>query len=381
MRVLYFSRSYTVHDRRFLQELAASPHEIWYLRLEDDRNQYELRPVPEGIHMLDPLSAGTPVSTPERWIPLVPRLKAVIERVKPDLVHAGPIQSCAFLVALAEFHPFLAMSWGSDLLVDAQRGEFWMWMTGYTLRHADMLFSDCAEVSEAARTIGGLKPGRIVQFPWGVDLDSFKPGPDTLGFHRRAGWSDSVIVISTRSWEPQYGILHLLEGFRGAQRKLASLRLVLLGTGSQGEEVERFVQKNGLDECTYLAGAVPSGKLPEYFRAADVYASSAYSDGSSISLLEAMATGLPALVTNRASNREWISGRDQGVLVPFGDSAAIASGLLDLAGLSADRRRKIGLRNRAVAEERANWTVNVARLLHAYQSLACAPRDEPDSPS
>jgi glycosyltransferase involved in cell wall biosynthesis len=373
VRVLYFSRSYTTHDRRFLVELAASPHEIWYLRLEDDRPgyqpRYEPRSVPDGVHALDPLGGGELISSPEQWIPLVPRLEAVLDRVKPDLVHAGPIQSCAFLAALTGFHPLLAMSWGSDILVDAQRDEFWAWMTRYALRRADMLASDCTEVSDAARRIGGLGPDRIVQFPWGVDVDSFRPGPDTLGLRLRPGWQNSTIVICTRSWEPHYGVMHLLEGFRVAQAKLPGLRLALLGDGAQRPAVERFLRENSLEEFVFVAGAVPAERLPEYFRSADVYASCAYSDGSSISLLEAMATGLPVLATGRASNREWIGGNDQGLLVPFGDRPAIAAALLELTGLSADRRREIAALNRAVIEERANWKHNVAKLLAAYQSL------------
>src|ERR1035437_7069360 len=91
MRVLYFSRSYTSHDRRFLVELAASPHEIWYLRLEgEDSTKYELRPVPEGVRELSPLGGG-PLAGPEHWIRLAPRLEAVLAEVRPDLVHAGPI--------------------------------------------------------------------------------------------------------------------------------------------------------------------------------------------------------------------------------------------------------------------------------------------------
>jgi L-malate glycosyltransferase len=369
MRVLYFSRSYTTHDRRFLAALADSPHEIWYLRLEDDTAHYESRPVPDGIRELDPLAGVRRATLPEQWIPLVPRLETVLGRVKPDLVHAGPLQSCTLLAALSGFHPLLAMSWGSDVLVDAQRDDFWEWMTRYSLRHSDMLISDCAEVSGAARRIGRQEACQIVQFPWGVDIASYHPGPDTLSLRGKVGWRDSTLVIGTRTWEPGYGVMHLLAGFRLAYARLPRLRLVLLGTGSQRAEVERFVAENGLRDAVDLAGAVPAERLPEYFRAADVYASCAYSDGSSLSLLEAMATGLPVLATDRPSNREWIGGPDQGLLAPFGDVSAIAAALMELAELPVDRRREIEARNRAVVEERANWKLNAARLLDTYQKL------------
>lgn len=167
MRILYFSRSYTPHDRRFLAALASSPHEVWYLRLENEVTQYERRAVPDDIRELVPLGGGERLVSPEQWFRLAPQLESVLDQMRPDLVHGGSIQTGAFLTALVGFHPLLAMSWGSDILVDSRRDEFWKWMTRYTLRRADMLLTDCTEVSEAAIQLSGLDAGRVVQFPWG----------------------------------------------------------------------------------------------------------------------------------------------------------------------------------------------------------------------
>ena len=359
MRILYFSRAYTPHDRRFLAALAASPHEIYYLRLEDDRVRYEIRPPPEGIRELSPLGGGPPLLLPENWLPLAPKLKALLDQLQPDLVHAGPIQSCALLVALAGFHPLLAMSWGSDLLVDADRGPFWSWMTCHALAHADLLVTDCAEVSFKARRLAGLPPDRIVQFPWGVDLAQFPSARHPAG----------KVAISLRSWEPNYGILHLLEGFRLAHNDDPELRLWLLGDGSLRPEVERFLACHRLNDAVELAGAVSPGDMPEHLASADIYVSCAASDGASISLLEAMATGLPAIVTDRPSNREWVEDGVHGRLVPFGNARAIAHALCEMSALSPDQRREMACRNRAVVEQRADWQRNVRKLLAAYRRL------------
>jgi len=367
MRILYFSRSYTTHDRRFLTELAASPHEIWYLRLENDTIRYEVQAVPEGVRELSPLGGGERVSVPELWIRLVPRLEVVLDQVQPDLVHAGPVQSCAFLTALTGFHPLLAMSWGSDLLVDAGRDDFWAWMTRYALHRADILATDCTEVSDAAYRIASVEGNRIVQFPWGVDTQVFRQGTDMLRLRSRPGWENSVIVISTRSWEPNFGVLQLLNGFQLAHSRDPRLRLVLMGDGSQRLEVDRLILNCDIAEDVWRPGTVEHEKLPEYFRAADIYASFTYSDGSSVSLLEAMATGLPVIATDRASNREWIADGSNGRLVPFGNAQAMAAALLDLASMTPDSRRVINARNRTVIEQRADWKLNVGRLFEAYE--------------
>jgi glycosyltransferase involved in cell wall biosynthesis len=370
MRILYFSRAYTAHDRRFLAALAASPHDTWYLRLQDDALTYETLPVPSGVRMMEPLAGGEAISAPEQYLRLVHRFEAALDQARPDLVHAGPVQSCALIAALAGFRPLLAMSWGSDLLVDAERDAVWNWATRFALGHADMLATDCDEVSQAAQRITRFAGENIVQFPWGVDIATFRPGMDTLGLRRKLGWEECVVAISTRSWEPIYGVLPLLESFGMAHHRDPRLRLVLAGAGSLRPEVERFIFTSGLDGTVWLPGAVPHDQLPDYFRAADLYASFAASDGSSVSLLEAMATGLPAIVTDRASNREWIASPSNGLLAPFGDTRAMAAAFVEIANLTENRRREIAESNRAIAESRANWGRNVSKLLAAYDLLA-----------
>jgi glycosyltransferase involved in cell wall biosynthesis len=374
MRILYISRSYTPHDRRFLEALARPEHEVWCVRLESGGVSYEPRPVPPGVRELAPLSqCQAPLGTADEWIRLAPRLEAVLAQVRPDVVQAGPIQQCAFLVALVGFDRLLAVSWGSDLLVDADRDEFWTWMTRYALRRSALLVTDCDAVSRKARQLTGLAEDRIVQFPWGVDLTSFHPGRDELAL-RPAEWENCVTVISTRSWEPSYGVLHLLEGFRRASSVNPRLRLLLLGDGTERERVRRFIDDNRLGSVVCTMGAIAHERLPAWFRAADVYASCAYNDGSSLSLLEAMATGLPVLATSCDSNREWIAGPENGCLAPFAEPGAIASALIELAAMGPAERAAIGRANRLVVEQRADWRRNAQKLLEACERLAGSER-------
>jgi hypothetical protein len=128
MRILYFSRDYTTHDRRFLAKISQH-HEVFFLRLEDDGIAHEKRLVPDGVNVVPWFASGVRFTTPESRLRLMPEYQDVIEQIRPDLIHAGPVQSCGFMTALSGFHPFLLTSWGSDILVDADRDAFWRWMT------------------------------------------------------------------------------------------------------------------------------------------------------------------------------------------------------------------------------------------------------------
>src|SRR6266571_780463 len=97
MRILYFSRDYTTHDRRFLLKMAESRHEIWFLRLEDDGIPYEQRAVPAGVRVVNWRHENPRASTSEELIRLMPEFELILKQVDPALVHAGPVQSCGFM--------------------------------------------------------------------------------------------------------------------------------------------------------------------------------------------------------------------------------------------------------------------------------------------
>lgn len=368
MRILYFSRDYTTHDRRFLAKISER-HEVFFLRLEDDGVAYEERPVPDGVRVV-PWAAGRGRSTtPESWLRLLPAYQEVIERVLPNLIHAGPVQSCGFMTALAGFHPFLAMSWGSDVLVDSRRDALWQWITQYTLAQCDLLACDCEAVAAEARLLSRNPLLPTVQFPWGIDLARFAPGPAKMPKTIRPGWQDAVVVISNRSWSHGYGVETLLEAFALAHDADPRLRLILAGGGPLAPVVRGWMEARGLSAAVDLPGNISNEQLPNYLRAANVYASCASSDGSSISLLEAMATGLPVVVTDLPSNREWVIQPENGWLCPDGRAQAFANALVEAAQLDNVDRCRISSNNRSVAEQRANWNLNSVKLFHAYNAL------------
>jgi glycosyltransferase involved in cell wall biosynthesis len=379
MRILYFSRSYTAHDYRFLSALGDSCHETYFIYLEDDPVVQETRTLPPAVKPLDWANKSRPQSLLEDPTRAIEEFAAILDAIRPDLVHAGPIPTCGYIAAMAKAHPLMLMSWGSDLLVDADRNHSLHDRTCFALNHSEMLVADCNEVADKAQKLTGYAADRIVQFPWGVDLDVFRPGSEDAGLRRLFG-EDSFVLLSTRGWEKSYGILHLLGGFLEAHKVDPRLRLFLLGGGSLRPEIETFVKENGLADAVRMPGQIPAWKLPEYFRAADLYVSCAFSDGSSISLLEAMASGLPVIATDRASNREWIEEGAGGLLVQFGNSAAVRDAILRISSMSKEQREDWGDWNLAIARERADWKKNFQKLLAGYERIRAITGAENESP-
>jgi glycosyltransferase involved in cell wall biosynthesis len=364
MRLLYFTRDYTPHDHRFLASLAKTENEVYSLRLERQSLQREDRPLPPEVRQV--IWRGG--QAPFRWKDapgLVFDLKRVLKEVRPDMVHAGPIPSVAFLAALTRFQPLVSMSWGSDLLRDIDLSRAQKKRAIFALRRTSILLGDCQAVKDKAASLG-FPPERVRLFPWGVDLDQFYPGQDG-GFRARRGWEEAFVLLSTRSWEAVYGVDVLVKAFARARETSPELRLILLGSGSQTGLIRKIILDHGLEEDVFLGGQVKYADLPGYYRSADLYLSASHSDGSSVSLMEALACGRPALVSEIPGNQEWITPGQEGWLFPDGDVEAMAQGILH-ALHERDQLAEKGAAARRLAESRADWRKNFSILLEAYRS-------------
>lgn len=363
MRVLYFTRDYTPHDHRFLSALAQTEHSIYTLRLERRNRQLEDRPLPPQVEQVA-WRGGQSEARWQDYPALALALRQVIAKVKPDVIHAGPVPNVAFLAALSGFKPLVSMSWGSDLLLDIERDAWQKRAACFALSRTTVLFGDCQAVKNKAVSLG-FPAERVVLFPWGVDLTKFSPAG---GSHRRErlGWQDDFVLLSLRTWEPLYGVDLLLRAFCRAAQELPELRLLLLGNGSQAGQIHQRVQAHGLVDRVYFGGQVKNDDLPELYRAADLYLSASHSDGSSVSLMEALACGLPCLVSDIPGNREWIEGQEAGWLFKDDDEDALVAGIRRAAAERQAQARR-GAAARRLAEERADWQKNFSRLLEGYQ--------------
>jgi glycosyltransferase involved in cell wall biosynthesis len=368
MRLLYFTDNNSVHNRRFLKKLASSGHEVFYLSLAGTPAEGW---APREVQIVSATKSFARNTPPKAFESFVPEFGSIVKELRPDLVQAGAIQSCAYIAARAGVHPLLAMSWGSDILVDAERDREWKDATVTALNGADGLFCDCDTVRERARLISPGVVKDVVQFPWGLERGIFSPQGERV----ELPWPrNHPVFISTRAWEPGYGFEVLLEAFAMALTRMPELRLLLIGHGSRESEVRNFVENRAVAGriliCTDTAGI----DMSKYFRSANAYISCTPSDGSSISLLEAMATGLPSIVADNPSNREWLSEGVNGWFGKIGSRDSYAEKILEVAALSPMSRESAARLSMDTVRERADWDKNFPLLLQAYDKLTSGER-------
>ena len=160
----------------------------------------------------------------------------------------------------------------------------------------------------------------------------------------------------------------LARAFVKVARQREDVRLLLLSGGSQGVVIRRILQNGGVEEYVTFGGQISQTDLPRWYHMADLYISPSHVDGSSVSLMEALACGLPCLVSDIPANQEWVIEGENGWLFRDGDADHLAEKIL----AAMNQREKlpgVGKSARKSAEMRADWKKNAAALMDAYRSL------------
>ncbi|GAB4540165.1 MAG: glycosyltransferase family 4 protein [Anaerolineales bacterium] len=359
MKIIFFSLGYSTHDHRFLKTISENGHEVFFIQLEGNARQVEDRPLPPNVTLVHWKGGRAPF----QWSSL-PKLvldfRRVVKKIRPDLIHAGPIQTCAFIAALSGFRPLLTMSWGFDLMDDVHKSKWMKHVTSYTLRRSTFFTSD-ANVTRDLAIQYGMNPDKTAVFPWGIDLEHFKPS--TLNLQR-----STFTLFCNRSWESRYGVDVLAKAFVKVAQQKDNVDLILLGGGSQGHVIRGILQRGGaLDRVTF-GGQISQTDLPRWYHMADIYISPSHVDGSSVSLMEALGCGLPCLVSDIPANREWIQENQNGWLFHDGDEDHLAEKIL-AAMNDGQALPRMAESARRAAESRADWKKNSEVLMKIYETV------------
>lgn len=198
------------------------------------------------------------------------------------------------------------------------------------LRVPVMLLND-GMVEEAE--FAGIPRSQTMFMPNPVDVEIFAPvSPEEKArIRERLGLPpDRFVIVYTGRLSPEKGLLDLLDGFAKAAKE-HPLHLVFVGDGEQRTELEARVQAiDGLSTRVTFAGRVDSITVPLWLQASNAFALVSPNEGFSCALSEAMAAGLPAVVSDIPANRQLVADGVHGFTVTVGDTDAIARCFLRL---------------------------------------------------
>jgi glycosyltransferase involved in cell wall biosynthesis len=297
---------------------------------------------------------------PLAYLWALPRIRRLLTKIRPDILHAHYAISYGVLGYLSGFRPLVIGAWGSDVLV-SPRGSKARWaVLSRALRSADLVTSLAGHITQTM-VDHGVPRQKIETLPFGVDTNVFYPPED--------GQLRSVDVICTRKLEPIYDIDTLLRALVQVISKRPTLRCVLAGDGPSRQSLRALAAQLKIEKHILWLGWIPSRELAAWLRRSEIYVSPSLSDGTSTALTEAMACGCYPIVSDIAANRPWIEAGKTGLLFPPSDADALAGQILHALEAGELRRSVISI-NRQTVEMKANWHKIMAGIEERYWQLA-----------
>jgi glycosyltransferase involved in cell wall biosynthesis len=185
--------------------------------------------------------------------------------------------------------------------------------------------------SESMRSILVNEYGLVDRFtviPTGIDLTPFKSANGSA-LRAEWGWPDDKIIISAGRLAEEKNWATLLQAFALAQESQPNIRLVLVGDGPQADALRQLAGELGVGERVLFTGKVPFGEIPNYLKAADLFAFASVTETQGLVTLEAMAAGLPVAAVSASGTRDILENGKQGFMVE-NDAQDLANSIIQL---------------------------------------------------
>lgn len=226
----------------------------------------------------------------------------------------------------------------------------------------------CCHFSKEGLVRDGFAGRRIAVIENGIEVERYGPPADKRFAKEDVGLDpDRRHVVHVARHHPVKDQPTLLRGFAAAVPDLPRVDLVMVGDGPLRGELESLAVELRIPDRVKFLGI--RSDIPELMRAADVFALTSLSEAASLTLLEAMASGLPAVVTAVGGNPEIVRHEREGLLFPRGDAAGCAAAFRRLFAdpMLAER---LGAAGRERALDRYQLSRTVDQYYELYRSLA-----------
>lgn len=233
---------------------------------------------------------------------------------------------------------------------------------------ADAITGVCAFSLRGLCEVDGFPDRKAEVIDNGIRLERYGPAADRATLRAQLGLDPGRrYVANIARLHPVKDQATLVRGFRAAAAGRPDVDLLLVGDGPLRAELEGMVADVGLVGRVLFLGVRPD--VPDLLRAADVFALTSVSEAASLTLLEAMATGLPVVVTDVGGNPELVRGGVDGMLVPRADADAVGVALGKLLDDPA-AAAALGRSGRARVEERFRLERTIDAYFDLYRRLA-----------
>ena len=292
------------------------------------------------------------------------RLAALLRRERVSLIHTHN--------PMPHFHGTLAaMLAGVRARIHTKHGRNYPEDRGRVLQNrwlsmaASMIVPVSGDVNRVVLEIERVPPRKTRLILNGVDTNRYRPPPDKVeldGGPRRHSFT--IGTVARLSPEKDQGMM--LSAFALLLEKRADARLIFVGDGPSASELRAHAETLGIAAQVEFRGQ--RRDIPAQLGAFDLFTLSSQTEGLSMTILEAMASGLPVVATDVGGNRECVQPPECGLIVAPGDPKALAAAWLKVL-VDAEAARRMGVASRHRAEAVFSLEQMTARYAHLYDEI------------
>lgn len=206
------------------------------------------------------------------------------------------------------------------------------------------IICDCQQIEKEIRERFDFK-GPILKIAYGCNQEDFLD----IDFQNQ----EILRIVSTRNWTQIHSNETSLQALGIAKENGLKFKMKFYGEGKELTKEIKLKHTENFQDAISFEGPYSQGDLPKILANSEVYVSTSISDGTSVSLLEAMSAGRICLVRDFASNREWIKHRQNGYL--FSTSEELSDLIISISKLSFKEKLKISDAARRSVIGRGDW--------------------------
>jgi glycosyltransferase involved in cell wall biosynthesis len=291
------------------------------------------------------------------------KLRAFIEEVQPDIVHAmripyeGMLATQAYSKLNNPKPPLVVSIWGNDFTLHAPSTPLMKRYTRMTMQAVHGLHADCERDIRLAHEWGLSvnKPTLVVPGNGGIRSDIFYPNVEPV---------NNPVIINPRGFRAYVRNDIFFKSIPLVLAKRNDARFICSSMAGESQVIE-WIKDLKIEHAVQLNPSLSHTQMADIFRSAQVVVSPAIHDGTPNSLLEGMACGCFPVVGDLESIREWITHGQNGLLVDPNDPQSIADGIL-LALEREDLRHEAAGLNAKIISARAEYEMNMKRVEEFY---------------
>ncbi len=283
------------------------------------------------------------------------KLRRIVRQYRPHLMHVGTIkgQLIGRLVAMHERIPIVVYTSHGYIFNSAH--PWWIKQIAISMERylkpiTTMQIAVCEADRAAALQYGTADPERIVVILNGVETERFARNiPRREELRQKLGLEEgeiAVVFVARFEWAKHPELM--LEAFYEAAAEVPQLRLLLIGTGPLLDKCRKLAERLGLAQRATFLGR--RSDVDQILPAGDIFALSSRYEGMPLSMLEAMAAGLPVVVPDVGGIAEVVAHEINGYIYPEGNKESLALHLVRLAQ-DAATRKQMGATNAELARK------------------------------